>query len=256
MISKQELSFVRSLQQKKFRNESGCFVAEGTKIVPELLAGHFTVKKLYATPAWLGRNPALTANIASAAVNETELERISGLTTPNEVLAVFETPAYPLQPEKLLTNRVLVLDDIRDPGNLGTMIRIADWFGIAALVCSPETTEVWNPKVVQASMGSVARIPVHYTPLPEFIASMKALDPGIAVMGTFLGGESLYTHAMPDAGLLVIGNESNGISDAVGKMCNVRLTIPSFSAAAGKTGTAESLNAAIAAALALSEWRR
>lgn len=256
MISKKQLAFVRSLQQKKFRRENNCFVAEGAKIVPELLQSTLEVKEVYALPAWIHAHRQLLGELEAVEVNAEELSRLSGLVTANEVLALCEIPAYTLDPAQLAGRLSLVLDDIRDPGNLGTIIRIADWFGISDIVCSPETAEAWNPKVVQASMGSITRVKVHYTVLSAFIGEMKKINPALPVYGAFLDGENVYSSPLEKKGLLVIGNEAHGISAEIAALISKRISIPSFSAAAGKAGEAESLNAAIATAILCSEFRR
>lgn len=252
MISKNQLAFVRSLQQKKIRREQGLFVAEGAKIVPELLASALQVKEIYALSSWCKANRSLAGQVPLHEVKEEELARMSSLVTANETLAVVEIPRYRLDYESIGKELTLVLDDIRDPGNLGTIIRIADWFGIRDIICSPGTAEPWNPKVVQASMGSITRVRLHEAELAAFFSR----TPGREVFGAFLEGENIYRASLAPQGFLVIGNEAHGISDAVSACITKKITIPSFSAAENKTGEAESLNAAVAAAIIISEFRR
>ncbi|TND09333.1 MAG: rRNA methylase [Bacteroidetes bacterium] len=255
MISKNQVVFVRSLQQKKQRREHGLFIAEGAKIVPEMLRSDFKIREIYALESWCAANRGLAGATTLHEVTEQELARISGLVTPNEALAVAGIPRYELDYRSAGKTLTLVLDDIRDPGNLGTLIRIADWFGIRDIVCSEETAEAWNPKVVQASMGSITRVRIHYTALVPFFEKIKSAHP-VPVYGAFLEGESIYKTKFGNSGFLVIGNEAHGISPEVASFITKKITIPSFSATENKTGEAESLNAAVAAAVICSEIRR
>lgn len=256
MITKQQVSDLRALQQKKVRRETGLFTAEGVKIVQELLGSSLRVRQIFALQSWLETNRGLLKNVDNFSVSPAELERISGLVTPNEVLAVCEIPAYTLDSEKLPAQLTLALDDIRDPGNLGTIIRIADWFGIPDIICSASTAEAWNPKTVQSSMGSIARVRIHYKPLPEFLRELRTEHPALPICGALLEGENVYTEKLQPNGILVIGNEAHGISPEAEKELTQRLRIPSFSTVEGKAGEAESLNAAVATAIFCSEFRR
>ncbi|MCW3101687.1 MAG: hypothetical protein JWO09_127 [Bacteroidetes bacterium] len=254
MLSKNQIKFVNSLRQKKYREEHNLFIAEGAKIVPELLASGIKVKQVFATSAFL-RQHQLDAAIERFEIKEAELERISTLMTPNEALALCEIPAYELDANALKDNLTLVLDEIKDPGNMGTIIRIADWFGIGNIVCSPTSVDVFNPKVVQATMGSIARIKIHFLELAAFIEEQKKVN-AVPVFGALLEGESIYSKQLPSKGLIVIGNESKGISEELQQLITDRISIPSFSHFSQSGGEAESLNAAIATAIICSEFRR
>lgn len=254
MLSKSQISFINSLKQKKYREEHQLFIAEGAKIVPELLNSSIAVKQIYATSEFL-RNNKIPNAVERFEIKENELERISALTKANEVLAVCETPQYILDNDSLKGKLTLVLDDIKDPGNLGTIIRIADWFGIENIVCSSETADAFNPKVVQATMGSIARIKLHYVSLTEFI-KYQVSSSKYQVFGALLEGENIYTEKLSSEGLIVIGNESRGISEEVQALITDKISIPSFSHYKSGSGEAESLNAAIATSIICSEFRR
>lgn len=254
MLSKSQISFINSLKQKKYREEHQLFIAEGAKIVPELLNSTIVVKQVYATSEFL-RNTKIPNTVERFEIKENELERISSLTKANEVLAVCEVPKYELNSEDLKGKLTLVLDDIKDPGNLGTIIRIADWFGIENILCSSETVDAFNSKVVQATMGSIARIKVHYTSLTEFV-KFQISDFKLPVYGAILEGKNIYNEKLSSEGLIVIGNESRGISEEVQKLITDKISIPSFSHYKSGGGEAESLNAAIAASIICSEFRR
>ena len=264
MLSKNQIKFVNSLKQKKFREEHNLFIAEGTKIVSELLNSSIVVKQIFATSDFL-RSTNITSSIERFEIKETELERISGLSTANEVLAVCEIPEYKisaLNSDSLKDKLILVLDDIKDPGNLGTIIRIADWFGIENIVCSKETVDSFNPKVVQATMGSVSRVKVYYIDLVEFIkvqttnVTLTGVEGKVHVYGALLEGKNVYNEKLSSEGFIVIGNESRGISEEIQVLITDKLSIPSFSHYKSGSGEAESLNAAIATSIICSEFRR
>ncbi len=254
MLSKSQISFINSLKQKKYRDEHQLFIAEGAKIVPELLNSDIVVKQVYATSEFL-RNNAIPATIERFEIKENELERISSLTKANEVLAVCEIPKYKLNSDDLKGKLTLVLDDIKDPGNLGTIIRIADWFGIENIVCSSETADAFNSKVVQATMGSIARIKIHYCDLTSFV-QQQITNNQQRIYGALLEGKNIYNEKLSSEGLIVIGNESRGISEDVQKLITDKISIPSFSHYKTNEGQAESLNAAIATSIICSEFRR
>ena len=254
MLSKNQIKFVNSLKQKKFREEHNLFIAEGAKIVPELLNSPIVVKQLFATSEFL-RSHSISNLIERYEIKESELERISALSSANEVLAVCEIPKYELNSDDLKGKLTLVLDDIKDPGNLGTIIRIADWFGIENIVCSHETVDSFNPKVVQASMGSISRIKVYDLDLIEFL-QQKTTDPQQPIYGALLEGNNIYSEKLSAEGLIVIGNESKGISEEIQKLITNKISIPSFSHYKSGSGEAESLNAAIATSIICSEFRR
>lgn len=258
MLTKKELQFVNSLKQKKYREEYGLFFAEGTKIVSELLVSEIEVQQVFATQSFLKKS-SISENITVTEVKEAELERLSALTTPNEVLAVCRIPQYKFDKMALKGKLTLVLDTIRDPGNLGTIIRIADWFGIDTVICSSETVDAYNSKVVQATMGSITRIKLHYMQLPLLFEELKTTAEIISklpVYGALLEGDALYSKKLLNEGLIVIGNESKGISEQVVPYITDKISIPSFSHYKSLGGEAESLNAAIATAVICSEFRR
>jgi RNA methyltransferase, TrmH family len=243
MITKLQVKYIQSLGQKKFRDQEGVFVAEGPKIINEVLtAAPASLKALYATGAWQERHAQLLPALQSGSVvsiKEQELERISFLQTPNEVLAIF---AKPVQAAPLFKNRIsLMLDGIQDPGNMGTLIRIADWFGVGNIICSADCADAFAPKVVQATMGSIVRVHMIYTDLLQWIQSF----PDLSLYAATLNGELLNTMQPLQEGVVVIGNESKGIRPALLEQCKKRITIP-------RTGHAESLNAAVAAGIVLS----
>ena len=241
MISKNQLKFVRQLEQKKYRRREGLFVAEGTKVVGDLLE-RYEPHSVFATPDWQA-----PAGITPQIVTPDELQRLSFQQHPQQVLALFPLPND--KPLAVGGGLSLGLDGVQDPGNLGTIIRIADWFGISTIVCSPDTADAWNPKVVQATMGSIARVNIYYTDLPALLDSLPQDFP---VYGTFLDGQNIYTQQLSPTGLIIMGNEGNGISDAVRQRVSHRLLIPDFHQGA----TADSLNVAIATAITCSEFRR
>lgn len=247
MLSKNKIKFIRSLEQKKFRKESGCFIAEGNKLVADL-SGHFHCKILLATVHWLESNSNIEAEEIIEVTKE-ELSRTSLLKTPQDVLAVFEIPTYSTDKEKPEKELCLALDDVQDPGNLGTIIRIADWFGITDIFCSKGTVDAFNPKTVQATMGALARVRLHYCDLKGLITGLKETP----VFGTFLDGDDIYNKELSKNGLIIMGNEGNGISNEISELINNRILIPNFPKG---TETSESLNVAVATAIVCSEFRR
>lgn len=250
MISKAKISYIRSLARKKNRVDTGLFVAEGPKTVGDLLAV-LPARAVFATVDWIvAHRPMLSRSTEITTVTDEELQHISFLQHPQEVLAVF--PQFADSTDGSIASQTLsmALDGVQDPGNLGTIIRIADWFGITDIFCSHDTADVYNPKVVQATMGSIARVRVTYTDLPQLIDSLPA---GTPVYGTLLDGKDLYGETLSGNGLIVLGNEGNGISPEIRKRVTRRLFIPNYPP--GRE-TAESLNVAIAAAIACSEFRR
>ena len=243
MISKNQLKYIRQLEQKKYRRREGLFVAEGTKVVGDLLQ-RYRPEAVFATADWQA-----PTGITPQLVTDDELRRISFLQHPQQVLALFPLPSVNSLPSSVNSELSLALDGVQDPGNLGTIIRIADWFGISTIICSEDTVDAWNPKVVQATMGSITRVNIIYNNLPEFLDSLPADFP---VYGTFLDGDNIYTQELTREGLIIMGNEGNGISDAVRAKVNRRLLIPDFH----QGETADSLNVAIATAITCSEFRR
>lgn len=245
MLSKSQINLLKSLQQKKFRREQGLFIVEGHKSIIEFTNSAYPVEAVYYTSSFDSKVLKLSQKINYCEISVTELEKISSLKTPQDALAVVKIPHWPvLQHEQLKGKFSLVLDGIQDPGNMGTIIRIADWFGIDHIICSEDTVDAYNPKVVQACMGSLARVKVHYTSLTEFLLKIK-----LPVFGALLDGANIYTTDFGKEGLIVMGNEGNGLRPEVQKMVNKAVTIP-------RIGRAESLNVAIATALFCSETTR
>ncbi len=247
-LSKNVIQTVRRLEMRKFRRQDGLFIAEGNKLVEDNLSS-MKCRRLIAVEAWWQAHPEAEqwAEVCHC-VTPDELQRASLLATPQEVMGIFATPRYELQPQALRQRLTLVLDDVQDPGNVGTIIRLADWFGITDVVCSPATADCFAPKVVQASMGAIARVRVHYTPLLPFLESMA----GTPVYGTYLEGENIYQSTLTPAGLIVMGNEGKGISPELAPLITRRLNIPSF--AVGPAS--ESLNVGVATAIIASEFKR
>ncbi len=238
MLSKSQIKLITSLKQKKYRLQHGFFVVEGIKTIKELLQSKLMLQALYTTE---------TFNIDAKdeiLISQTDLKRISFLTTPNKALAVFKIP----KPKSINTNGLIVaLDAVRDPGNLGTIIRLCDWFGIKDLVCSQETVDCFNPKVIQATMGSITRVNISYVDLVDFLNEVE-----LPVFGAFMEGETVYKKQLPNSGILVMGNEANGISKQVEATMDEKVSIPRF----GDLQATESLNVATATAILLSEFRR
>lgn len=240
MISKEQVKAIRSLHQKKYREEQGLFIAEGPKIVKELLNSKYRIREIYATQEYSAEG--LECDVQR--INEKEFEQISTLVTPNQVLGVFEIPESAVNADSLKQQLVIGLDDIRDPGNMGTIIRIADWFGINHILCSEACVDVYNPKVVQATMGSLSRVDIHYVNFSIVLKQFKL------VYATVPEGKSVYAEKLSDNGIILIGNESRGISADLLEQVTHKLAIPNFSRGA------DSLNAAIATAVICSEFRR
>ncbi|UAM97165.1 RNA methyltransferase [Polaribacter litorisediminis] len=239
-ISKNQLKIITSLSQKKYRQKHHLFVAEGIKVVNELLNSSFKLEILYATDNFI-------TNISSdkiVRISEKELQKISNLKTPNQVVGLFKIPD-----EKVLQQSgiIIALDTVNDPGNLGTIIRLCDWFGVQQLICSKDTVDCYNQKVVQASMGSLTRVAIRYVDLETYLQE--------AVLPVFIAdmeGANVYTAALPKDAILIMGNEANGISENIKSLVKNRISIPRF----GETQETESLNVATATAILLSEFKR
>ena len=252
MISKNQIKYIRQLELKKFRKRENCFVAEGPKVVGDLMQ-QYQPKAIFATEEWWKEERGKGKEICDSAVlvTEDELRRISFLQHPQQVLALFLLP----QDTSLssfhfpLSSLSIALDGIQDPGNLGTIIRIADWFGIDTIYCSEDTADAYNPKVVQATMGSLAHVHIIYCNLIELFDSLPKDFP---IYGTLLDGDDIYQQPLSQEGIIVMGNEGNGISEAVRQRVTHRLLIPNFH----QGPSAESLNVAIATAITCSEFRR
>lgn len=240
MVSKNQIKLITSLQQKKFRQIHKLFIAEGVKVISELLQSNFVLEHLFVTETIYKEIDESKRTLISQA----EIKKISCLATPNNCLALFRIP----DSKKENSNGIVVaLDDIRDPGNLGTIIRLCDWFGISQIVCSEQTVDVYNPKVVQATMGSISRVNLVYTDLEKFLK-----ETNLPVYGTFMDGENVYNESLPNEAILLLGNEANGISEKIENLVAKRISIPRF----GTLQKTESLNVATATAIFLSEFKR
>ena len=240
MLSKNQIKLITSLQQKKQRFANQLFFAEGIKVIQELVESNFELVHLYSTQNDFDE----VSQDKKTLISANELKKISALATQNSCLAVFRIQAD----KKIIeSGLILALDSIRDPGNLGTILRLCDWFGIDQIVCSKDAVDIYNPKVVQATMGSIARVNVNYIDLENFIGQTQ-----LPVFGTFMQGSTIYKTDLPQEGIIVMGNEANGISPELEKLIKNRLTIPRF----GSLQKTESLNVATATAIVLSEFRR
>lgn len=248
MISRTRIKWIRSLEMRKYRLQEKAFVAEGPKLVGELLP-YSTPLYIAATKDWLDANRHLLRAVKEVdEVSQTELERASLLRTPQSVLAVMPIPERRLDISSLRKKLVIALDSVQDPGNLGTILRIADWFGIHEVLCSEGTVDVYNPKCVQSCMGALARVKVFYCNLPEVLGQVE-----MPVFGTFLDGTDIYKEELSGEGIIVMGNEGNGISQPVAKLVNRRLYVPNYPKG---SLTTESLNVAVATGIVCAEFRR
>lgn len=243
-MTKAEIQLVRSLADKRGRAEHGLFLAEGEKLIGELRASHLRVRKIYALEG-------IFAGEEVETVAPRDMERLSQLKTPSNSLALVEIPHYRLKTADLRGQLTLALDEVQNPGNVGTIIRLADWFGIRDILCSEGTADCFNPKVVQATMGAILRVRVHYTPLAPLLA--EAAAGGIPVYGTFLEGENIYTEELSPTGIVVMGNEGRGVTEAVARSVTRKLFIPPWPA--DRRGS-ESLNVAMATGIVCAEFRR
>ena len=251
MLSKNQIKLIASLRLKKFRKTENLFVVEGAKIVYELLASDWNIKVIYGTEEFFQtfKNSKLTGDVELVRVTEDELQKISSLTTPQQTLAIAEIP-LPKPNINFDSGLFLLLDGINDPGNLGTIIRIADWFGISEIICSENTVDCYNSKVVQASMGSLFRINVSYNDLTSLLKD-NAMNKKLPVYGTVLNGKNIFDEKLSDSGFILIGNESTGIDPKNLECISHPITIPSFNGS-----NADSLNAAVAAGIVCAEFRR
>ena len=240
MLSKSQIKLITSLYQKKYRNQHKLFIAEGVKVVNELIQSEIVLEKLFCTDDFSHT----IFDDKVQLVSEVELKKISNLKTPNQVLGLFQIPKEKPQDNLVFT---LVLDSINDPGNLGTIIRLCDWFGVSQLVCSMDTVDCYNPKVVQASMGSLSRISIIYTDLKSFLVTTD-----LSIYAAIIDGENVYQSKLKKETILVMGNEANGISKEILELITNTITIPQF----GDIQQTESLNVATATAILLSEFKR
>jgi TrmH family RNA methyltransferase len=250
MISKNRIKYVRSLEMKKYRKAEGVFVAEGHKLVGDLL-GAFPCVYVAATQEWMDIHAHELKGVEMDIVTDEELRRVSLMETPQQVLAVFRQRIDEVDVNRVVGEELcLALDDVQNPGNVGTIIRLADWFGIEHIFCSRGCADLYNPKTVQATMGAMARVQVHEVDLPQMLSS---LPKGTLVYGTFLDGDNLYDKSLENRGLIIMGNEGKGVSADVEAHVTERLYIPNYPA--GRK-TSESLNVAIATAIVCAEFRR
>lgn len=245
MISKSQISFIKSLQQKKIRKEHGLFIVEGVKSISEFIHSHYIVDTIFYTENVMPKLGNLSQNIKPIKISSTDLLKISSQTSPQQMLALIHIPEYKVLTTQLLKGSfTLALDGIQDPGNLGTIIRTADWFGMKRIICSEDTVDVYNNKVVQATMGSLSRVHIEYTNLNELLRQSA-----VPVFGALLNGKSIYQTNFGTEGIVILGNEGNGIRPDIIKHIAYPVTIPRF-------GAAESLNVATSASIFCSELRR
>ena len=243
MLSKSNSKRITGLLQKKCRKREGVFVAEGIKVINELLDSSFELEAIYGidgTALHLSKENSTSFTLITPA----ELKKISFLKTPQTALALFKIPSEPTCKREGVT---VLLDDVRDPGNLGTIIRLCDWFGVSSLICSTQTVDCYNPKVVQATMGSLSRIPIVYTDITTYLKEEQR-----PIYGTFMEGDTIYSSSLPQEAVIVMGNEANGISKTIEQLVTHKIAIPRF----GQLQKTESLNVATATAICLSEFKR
>jgi TrmH family RNA methyltransferase len=250
MLPKNKIRLIRSLALKRNRSDEGLFVAEGRKLVMDLTTSQLTLHEVFCTEEVL----AGLANVKFdriTVLKKNEIERISALKSTPDVIALFEIPEYDISWEEIRNGLTLALDSVQDPGNLGTIVRLADWFGIKNMICSEDCADLYNPKTIQATMGAIARIKVHYLSVRNFLS--EAIKLNIPVYGTFLHGENLYTTNLTSNGIVAMGNEGKGISEEIEILISRKISIPSYPE--GTTGS-ESLNVAVAASIVCAEFRR
>lgn len=251
MLSKQITKIIQNLEKKKFREKYNLFKIEGEKLVAELLRSPLAVHAIIAYPEWIQANGHLLGKNQVLETDEKGMKTISNFQSLPHVMALAEIPNHPYHPDEVAGTLSLVLNGIQDPGNLGTILRIADWFGVSHLLCDRDCASIYNPKCVQASMGAIFRVHAYYLDLPAAISQLKAK--GMPVFGTFLDGENIYTSPLPSQGLIIMGNEGKGIAEDIGQLADFRLTIPNFT----PTGaSSESLNVGVATGIILSEFKR
>ena len=247
-LTNSTIKFIASLGLKKNREANGCFVAEGTKCVRDTW-DHFNCRMIVATRNWYEQFGHSSHLDKIAFASRQQMQRMSQFSTAAEVIAVYDIPHLTISSDEVRNSLNIVLDNVQDPGNLGTIIRLADWFGIKNIFCTPDTVDVYNHKVVQATMGAISHVKVHYCDIEELIARY----PGLPVYGTFLDGDNIYRQEVENRGFVIFGNEGKGISPQLAQLVSRRLLIPAF-AASGEAP--ESLNVGVAAAITISEFRR
>ena len=250
-MSKNKIKLIQSLNLKKNRLATGLFIAEGKKLVFDLLQSGIGVSEVFCTQIMAHELTGFKDNLKIEVVNREELSRISFLKTTPDIVALLNIPIPVIDWDEIKNNLTLVLDTIQDPGNLGTIVRLADWFGIRNIICSEECADLYNPKVIQSTMGAFARVKVHYALLDKFLNRAKELN--IPIYGTFMEGENLFNCDLTTNGLVVMGNEGNGISDITVSFISRKISIPSYPPG---IPTSESLNVAIATSVVCSEFRR
>ncbi len=248
-MTKSEIQLVKSLGEKKTRNEMGLFVAEGDKFIRELIDSPLRIYKVYQREESAGEVSFDGANVEL--ISGKEMERITQLKSANSSLALVEMPRYTFDAERLRGRLTLLLDGVQNPGNLGTIIRLAEWFGVEDVICSPTSADCFNPKVVQATMGAILRVRVHYLSLPEVVRAAQEMS--LPIYGADLEGESIYQSKFGNEALLVMGSEGSGLSAEVEAMVTNKVFIPPYPADAAGS---ESLNVAVATAIICSEFRR
>jgi TrmH family RNA methyltransferase len=253
MLSKNKIKFINSIKKKKYRDIQECFFVEGEKLVDELLKSDFQITNLFATNEWISKNESnLSLSIPLTEISQDELLKISSLSTPNKVFAIVTQKNVSFSINEIKTKLSIVLDNINDPGNLGTIIRIADWFGIENIFCSKESVDLFNPKVVQSTMGAIFRTKVHYVDFKTLFNQANDFE-DFNIYGTFLEGENIYKEDLPQRGFIMMGSESHGISDEWKPFINKKLFIPNYPI---DFKTSESLNISVATAIVCSEFRR
>ncbi len=253
MLSKNKKKFITSLIYKKHRRQFNAFCAEGDKLNLDLLSSETSCIDLIATEVWIKNNHNILRNFNNITIaTESELKNISNLKNPPPVIGIYKITKHHLKIEQLSDSLIIVLDGVQDPGNMGTIIRIADWFGINNIICSEDCADIYNSKVIQASMGAIASVAVHYNNLPSFIDEYKSKTK-LPVYGTFLEGENIYSQDLSKNGMIVMGNEGKGINAEIEKLISNKLFIPNFSS---EKHTSESLNVSVASAIICSEFRR
>ncbi|MEG0012049.1 MAG: RNA methyltransferase [Muribaculaceae bacterium] len=247
-LSKNIIKLVSSLAQKKYRVENNCFAAEGTKCVRDTW-DYFNCRMIISTQEWyeqFGHSGHLDKIMIAT---KQQMSKMSQFSTPSDVIAIYDIPKYIIDDDEIKNSLSIVLDSIQDPGNLGTIIRIADWYGIKNIICSDTTVDVFSHKVIQATMGAISRVKVHYCSLSNFLCK----DWGLPIYGTFLEGENIYSESLDEAGFVIFGNEGKGISEVLSKFVTKKLLIPSYPIGAL---TSESLNVGVATAITISEFRK
>ncbi len=251
MLTKSKIRLIRSLALKKNRSAEGLFVAEGRKLVIDLM-DQLNLHEIFCSEEAFPELSNINSDLITV-LKKSEIERISSLKSTSDVIALFEIPRYDLNWEEISSGLTLALDTVQDPGNLGTIVRLADWFGIKNVICSEECADLYNPKTIQATMGAAARVKVHYLQLKDYLSEAKKRN--IPLYGTFLKGGNIYKTDLTSNGIVVMGNEGQGISREIEKLISHKIFIPSYPPA-GRASGSESLNVAIAAAIVCAEFRR